>query len=451
MVSQPLVSIIVRTKNEEKWISSCLEAINNQTYKNFEIILVDNKSTDKTVEKAKQFPITLVEIEKFLPGKAINDGIRASKGELLVCLSAHCIPVNDKWLENLVAAMDDEKTAGVYGRQEPMSFTPAHDKRELLLVFGLDKKIQKKDSFFHNANSIFRRDIWERYPFDEKATNIEDRIWGREVIKAGCQIVYEPSASVYHYHGIHQNQNEERCANVVRIIEELEGRDGNSFSSLDADKMKVYVIIPAKGKSLIFKGRPLLAYSIEDAKSCPWVDRVIVSTDDEETAELAVELGAEAPFLRDKNLSQDHVDLDHVYQFTVNKLEEAGNFADLIVTMEVTFPFRPKGFVKDLITKFAESGVDSVLPARPEYSSCWKKIDHEYTRVDEGFIPRKFKEPMFLGVKGLGCATHPIFLREGRLLGDKVGIMEVENPFSSIEVREEKDLKMAELLNFNRE
>ena len=79
-------------------------------------------------------------------------------GDYFVCLSSHCIPVNSLWLETLVKAMDDgSQYAGVYGRQEPMSFTSPADKRDLLLVFGLDRRIQSKDSFFHNANSIIRR------------------------------------------------------------------------------------------------------------------------------------------------------------------------------------------------------------------------------------------------------------------------------------------------------
>ena len=49
---KPKISIIIRTKNEERWILKCLEQIKKQTLKIFEIILVDNNSTDKTVEKA---------------------------------------------------------------------------------------------------------------------------------------------------------------------------------------------------------------------------------------------------------------------------------------------------------------------------------------------------------------------------------------------------------------
>ena len=96
------VSIIVRTFNEEKWISHCLKAIFSQNFDNFEVILVDNKSTDHTVEVAKRYPIAaVVNIDKFFPGKAINDGIRSSSGNYIVCVSAHCIPKDTQWLKNL--------------------------------------------------------------------------------------------------------------------------------------------------------------------------------------------------------------------------------------------------------------------------------------------------------------------------------------------------------------
>ena len=81
------VSIIIRSKNEEKWIGLCLSMLFRQTYENFEVILVDNDSSDKTIQKAKQWPIKLIKIKKFLPGDAINKGIEASNGEIIVCLS----------------------------------------------------------------------------------------------------------------------------------------------------------------------------------------------------------------------------------------------------------------------------------------------------------------------------------------------------------------------------
>ena len=150
MKTKPKVSIIIRTKNEERWIGSCLKSLYRQNYKDFEVIIVDYESDDKTIEKARQFPISkVINISDYLPGKALNSGISNAHGEYIVCLSAHCIPTNDNRLSTLVSSIDeDKKYAGVYGRQEPMSFSSPTDKRDLLIVFGLDRKIQIKDSFF---------------------------------------------------------------------------------------------------------------------------------------------------------------------------------------------------------------------------------------------------------------------------------------------------------------
>ena len=117
------------------------------------------------------------------------------------------------------------------------------DKRDLLTVFGIEKKIQKKETFFHNANSAFSKEIWKKFPFDELTTNIEDRIWGQKVINSGYKIIYEPKASVFHWHGIHQDMDPQRCSNVVKILESL---DKNLYdkSIKSNNKNKTIAILP---------------------------------------------------------------------------------------------------------------------------------------------------------------------------------------------------------------
>ena len=106
----PEISIIVRTKNEERWIAHCLLMLYQQDYSDFEVILVDNASIDHTVQVAKRFPLAaVINIDKFLPGRALNEGIRASSGRFIVCLSAHCIPKNKDWLSCLRRNFDDDE------------------------------------------------------------------------------------------------------------------------------------------------------------------------------------------------------------------------------------------------------------------------------------------------------------------------------------------------------
>jgi GT2 family glycosyltransferase len=77
---------------------------------------------------------------------------------------------------------------------------------------------------FHNANSMIRRSVWMAVPFDEEISGVEDRDWARKVLARGYQIVYEPLASVYHHHGIHQGLDPDRAERVVRVIQMIGDR-----------------------------------------------------------------------------------------------------------------------------------------------------------------------------------------------------------------------------------
>jgi len=223
-----LVSIIIRGKNEEDWLGLCLRAINNQLFKDYEIIYVDNESTDASINVAKAFKVNKIrKIKKFLPGNAINIGIKASEGKYIVIISAHCIPKDNNWLTRMVNSIKQKNIAGVYGRQIPMESTSSDDARDLLITFGNEDRIQTKDPFFHNANSIIKKSVWEKVNFDNNITNIEDRDWAKKVLDLKYLIKYDSSASVYHFHGLHQHNNYEsfRASAVNNLIKKINNDD----------------------------------------------------------------------------------------------------------------------------------------------------------------------------------------------------------------------------------
>ena len=108
------VSIVIRTFNEEKWISPCLKSVFNQSYDNLEVIIVDNRSTDKTLDEVSLFEAKVVHIDDFYPGRAINLGVKNSSGEIIVCLSGHCIPKSYNWLHNLINGLDNRYVSVSY-------------------------------------------------------------------------------------------------------------------------------------------------------------------------------------------------------------------------------------------------------------------------------------------------------------------------------------------------
>lgn len=199
----PETSIIIRTYNEEKHIGNLLRAIDKQDYKNHEIILVDSDSTDKTLAIAREFPVKIVNIEKrdFTFGYALNVGCRVAKGRYLVFVSAHIIPVDEKWLSNLIASFNDKKVAMVYGRQmgnHQSKFSEKRDFQRLFSSSSLDPKVSL--NYANNANSAIRKDLWEKRPFDEYLFGLEDIDWAKDMRNKGYLVHYEPKAAVYHIH-----------------------------------------------------------------------------------------------------------------------------------------------------------------------------------------------------------------------------------------------------------
>jgi len=124
-------------------------------------------------------------------------------------------------------------------------------------------------------------------------------------------------------------------------------------------KTNCIAIIPARGGSKRiprknikdFFGKPLIAYSIEVALESKLFDKVIVSTDDEEIASIAKKYGAEVPFLRSKELSDDFTGTAEVVNHAVNFLQSRGEKYTYICTVYATAPLLQK---KYLIQGFKE-------------------------------------------------------------------------------------------------
>ncbi len=405
-----------------------------------EVILVDNNSSDSTVKRAlnEDPSIKVVEIDKFLPGLAINKGIRASNGDYLVILSAHCLPINDDWLESMYKNFKDDSVAGVYGRQVPMSYTNSNDKRDLHITFGLDRREQKKDYFFHNANSMVPRHIWEKHPFDEEVTNIEDRVWGKEIVQQGSyKIIYEPEAPVSHHHGIHHNHKKDRADNTLRIMESME-LIANDYQkeTVDISAHKVCAIIPLRNKDFSQDiSQNLLKRAIEHTLKSDYIDRVIVSTDDQKIADYAVSLGAEAPFIRPEYLSEDGSRVDDVLKYSLEQIENDNYYPDLVISLEITRPFRPDNLSDNLVKRILNQGVDTVIPGYAEYNIGWQKVDDQYMRIDQFNINKEDRDPIHFGILGLGSITFPDVIREGSRIGKNVGILEINEPLSNIEIK----------------
>jgi rhamnosyltransferase len=433
----PKISVIVRTRNEEVWIDHCLGMIFRQDYPDFEVILVDNESTDHTLEIVRRFPVKeVVTIREYKPGHSLNTGIRHSTGQLIACISAHCIPQRTDWLSTLAKAFEDPTIAGVYGRQLPLVFSADLDKRDLLTVFGLDRRIQVRDYFFHNANSMLRRDLWEAFPFDEAATNIEDRIWGKQVIEAGWRLMYEPEAAVYHHHGINQGGDSSRAAGVSNMLGRLEEAD--LPEALRPENCNVVAVVPILGQPRELQGGDLVAELLRQLERSQYVRRVYLLADDDELRETAERHGA-GFIARPPELNSRDRSLGEVLNYALGRIEAAGDFPQTILYANHLCPFRPRGLFDELITELQFKGLDTIFAGTVDYNDHWlSPRAGVFERVTESRRPSPEQPRLYRSLYGLGCATRASVVRRGQMVGPKVGIVPVIEHIHTLRCTDER-------------
>lgn len=443
---EPEISIIIRTKNEERWISHCLNMIYKQSYKNFEVILVDNASNDRTVQVAKRFPLaSIIHIDKFLPGKALNEGILASSGRFIVCISAHCIPKSTDWLSSLRRNFDgNDKLAGVYGRQLPLSFTPDIDKRDLLIVFGQDRRIQVKDYFFHNANSMLRREVWEKFPFDDSVTNIEDRVWGKAVISGGYHLVYDPDAEVYHYHGLHQGNTPIRAKGVVSIIEQIDHNLINDLpESLKPESVNIAAVLPVQGEILFgTKTFNLLVKLVEDLKQARYVNKVYLSANDRKIADY---LGV-SWIDRSAICGGENLEINEFLKNCLESIELEGDYPEALLYVNYEYLKRPENIFDEIIFDAQYKGYDSVFPGYLDYGHYWLKSGDDFQQTDSSMKQRSERQPVYRALYGLGCLSAATVVRTGKIVGGKVGILPIHDFQYTLRLRDIEKMSNQEFL-----
>ena len=116
---EPLVSVIIPTKEEEKYIENTLKAIRNQNYSNIEIIVSDGCSADNTVKIAKKYADKIITNKKIIASSGKNLGARYAKGDILVFVDADTL-LSHNWIENAVNLFENKDIIATYGRSEPL-------------------------------------------------------------------------------------------------------------------------------------------------------------------------------------------------------------------------------------------------------------------------------------------------------------------------------------------
>jgi cellulose synthase/poly-beta-1,6-N-acetylglucosamine synthase-like glycosyltransferase len=215
--------VIVPVKNEREMIEPCLKSLLDLDYPEYEIIIVDNGSTDGTLEIAEKTAISDKRVRLLRSGgyaaAARNTGILAAKGDILAFIDGDCVAPSD-WLKQLVDPLSAEPftTAGVGGPNVPMDKVEGVWSRtinSMLQTFlgsagSIQVRVTKRDYVrsLSSANSAFRAEMVRKVGgFDPRLFLCEDSDFSARLVRSGFRLRFVRNALVYHARDYHRLSN----------------------------------------------------------------------------------------------------------------------------------------------------------------------------------------------------------------------------------------------------
>lgn len=191
--------MIIRARDEAASIGRCLALLAAQSTSGaVEVIVVDNRSRDDTERVARDRGATVIGFDRpeFSFGAALNAGAAQARGRLLVALSAHAFPLDERWLARLARVLADPQVACASGDRYGPDGAP------------LGGRIEQDSSLarsypgwgYSNGAGAFRAELWRQRPFREDLPGCEDREWSLHWLERGYRCVVDPRLVVEHDH-----------------------------------------------------------------------------------------------------------------------------------------------------------------------------------------------------------------------------------------------------------
>lgn len=224
--------------------------------------------------------------------------------------------------------------------------------------------------------------------------------------------------------------------------------------------MEILAIIPARGGSKgVYRknirdlnGKPLISYTIEAAKKSKYINRVVVSTDDIEIADISKKYGAEVPCLRPSNLSGDISPTVDCILHMLNYLKETeGYIPTHIMLLQCTSPLRNFTHINEAVEKFIKCNESALI------SVCESEVNPYWTNVFEGDVLKPFIKdgykiarrqdlPEIYRVNGaIYLIEAEIFLKEKTFQPSSLTGY-IMDSYHSIDIDTELDFKIAEIV-----
>lgn len=445
----PKVTVYIPTHNYGKYVDKAIQSVLNQTVEDWELIVIDDGSTDNTMEVLEKYQshpkIRVLSQENRGLNVTNNIALRLSNGKYIMRLDADDY-LDENALSVLSNTLDVKPEIGlVY--PDYYHVNEEGDVIELVRRKKIGEEVQILDLPAHGACTMFRKEILMQiggYLEDFSGQDGYD-IWLRFIQKYKPYNVNIP-LFYYRQHPASLTKDQKKLLETRRKIKRRFVEQ-----SLSGITLRVLGIVPAVRRSIYYQsdpfveiaGKPLIWYTLNELQYCKSLDRIVLSSEDDEILNYASQFPYVTPMKRSPKFARTTVKMQDLILHVLDRLKQsAGYEPDAVCTLYINTPLRRAYHIDKAVDTMAIFDVDSVISIQEELAHYYHHRRFGLEPISEAKGIKVEREAIYKENSAIYLSRVDVF-KQGRLIGDKVGHITML-PEESVKINSEFDLWLAE-------
>lgn len=448
-MSLPAITVYITNYNYGAFIEKAIQSVFNQTRQDFELIIIDDGSTDNSKE--------IIERYAALPGIQViyqqnkglnvtnNIALRAARGRYIVRLDADDFFREDA-LEQLAGALDKDPELGLVFPD----YYYADENGEVLEEFkrhNFQEDVSLLDQAAHGACTMIRTDFLRKLGGYNESFSCQDgyELWVKFTAHFKVANVSSP-LFYYRRHGSNLTRNETRILSTRARINQL-------YSSNRFGDIRSVAIIPVRDAALALRtlgGKPLLQYKIEAALSSKSADKIVISSTLDSIKEFIEENYSPETRVcfhkRDASMARLNVPLSATAGAVLTAFYPNGDLPDAITMLTQEFPFTASYVIDDAVNTLFLFESDSLISVRQETRMLFQHLGSGmHPILDQDKVVKLEREALYIQAGGITVTRTDRFLESEKLLTGKIGHIMMDQ-LSAFGLFSDFDFQLAELL-----
>jgi glycosyltransferase involved in cell wall biosynthesis len=450
----PLVSVYITNFNYGSYLKQCVESVLKQTLPDFELIIIDDGSTDNSKEIIEQYRelegVTIIYQQNKGLNITNNVAMRVAKGKYLMRLDADDYLVPEA-LEKMSALLDVNDELGLvfpdYFYVDADGNMTGEERRH-----NFEKEVSLYDQPAHGACTVIRLSFLKKIGGYNESFTCQDGydLWLKFITHFSVSNINTP-LFYYRRHGENLTTNEERILETRRAIKE-------TFLNKEDLANSTIVVIPVRNTLIKKKSWPLLRNTegltileqrVQEALTANSTKMVYVISEDAELIRFGKELYNENPNVkvieRPAQLAGPNQTLSATVAMAVECAESSGLKFENVLTLTMDYPFTEASIIDDTVNTLHLFKSDSVLTVRPDNKAYYRHNGHTLSPIlDQEKFTRLEREALYRAAGGIMLSTLKSFKEHGKVNAGRMSHVVVDE-ISAFGVFSEFDFELFQL------